>query len=65
MIKIKKIAGVVSAVVVTSVLTVTAAHAEVDVAPITDLMTDVASIGAAVMGVLIAIAGIKYIRRAL
>ncbi|MDD5215380.1 MAG: major capsid protein [Methylococcales bacterium] len=65
MFKIKKIAGVVSAVAVTSVLTVSAAYAAVDTGPIDDLLADVASIGAAVMGVLIAIAGIKYIRRAL
>lgn len=65
MFKFKKIAGVLSSVAVTSVLTVTSAFAAVDVAPISDLSTGVASIGAAVMGVLIAIAGIKYIRRAL
>lgn len=65
MLRIKKIVGVVSAVAVTSVLTVTAAHAAVDTGPIDDLLTDIASIGTAVMGVLIAIAGIKYIRRAL
>ncbi len=65
MFKIKKIAGVASAVAVTSVLTATSAFAAVDTGPISDLVTDVASIGAAVMGVLIAIAGIKYIRRAI
>jgi hypothetical protein len=65
MFNFKKIAGVASAVAVTSVLTATSAFAAVDVAPISDLSADVASIGAAVMGVLIAIAGIKYIRRAL
>ena len=65
MFKFKKIAGVASAVAVTSVLTATSAFAAVDVGPISDLVTDVGSIGAAIMGVLIAIAGIKYIRRAL
>ena len=67
MFKIKKIAGVVSAFAVTSVLTVSSAFAAstLDVTDITDLKTDVATIGGAIMGVLVAIAGIKYIRRAL
>ena len=65
MFNFKIIAGAVSAVAVTSVLTATSAFADVDVAPITNLLSDVTAIGAAVMGVLIAIAGIKYIRRAL
>jgi hypothetical protein len=65
MFKFKKIAGVVVSVAAASVLTATSAFAAVDVTPISDLSTDVASIGAAVMGILIAIAGIKYIRRAL
>ena len=65
MFKFKKIAVGASAVLVTSVLTATSAFAEVDVTPISNLLTDVTAIGAAVMGVLIAIAGIKYIRRAL
>jgi chromate transport protein ChrA len=65
MFKMKKIAGVLSAVAVTSVLTVNSAFAAVDVTAITDTVTDVASVGAAVMGVLIAVAAVKYIRRAL
>lgn len=65
MFKLKKIAGVMSAVAVTSVLTATSAFAEVDVSGITETVSDVTSIGAAIMGVLVAIAAIKYVRRAL
>ena len=65
MFKMKKIVGVVSAVAVTSVLTATSAFAQVDTQAITDTVADVTTIGAAIMGVLIAIAGIKYVRRAL
>jgi hypothetical protein len=53
----KKIAGVVTAVAVTSVLTVGSAFATTDVSEITGLSTDIAAIGTAVMGVLVAICG--------
>lgn len=41
------------------------AFAAVDVAAITGLATDVAAVGAAVFGILVAVKGIKLIRRAL
>jgi hypothetical protein len=41
------------------------ALAEVDVSDITGLATDVAAVGAAVLGILVAIKGIKLIRRCL
>lgn len=44
---------------------VSSAFAEVDVTGITETVTDVTSIGAAIMGVLVAVAAIKYVRRAL
>ena len=65
MFKFKKIAGVLSAVAVVSLASVSSAFASVEVGAITDTVTDVATIGTAIMGVLIAIAGIKYVRRAL
>jgi hypothetical protein len=65
MFKLKKIAGVMSAVAVTSVLTATSAFADVDTQAITDTVADVTSVGAAVMGVLVAVAAVKYVRRAL
>ena len=65
MFKIKKIAGVVSAVAVTSVLTVSSAFAAVDLTPIDTALTDVASVGAGVLGVIIAASAFKYIRKAL
>jgi hypothetical protein len=42
-----------------------AAFATVDVSDITGLATDVAAVGAAVLGILVAIKGIKLIRRCL
>lgn len=63
--KIKKIAGVVSAALVTSVLTATSALAAVDVSEITTAQTDVGTVGTAALGVIIAAAAFKYIRRAL
>lgn len=65
MFKMKKIAGVVSAVAVTSVLTASSAFAAVDVGGFDDAKTDVVSVGTAALGVLIAAATFKYIRRAL
>jgi hypothetical protein len=65
MFKIKKIAGVVSAVAVTSVLTVSTAFAEVSVDAFDDAKTDVVTVGTAALGVLVAAATFKYIRRAL
>jgi hypothetical protein len=41
------------------------AFAAVDTQAITDTVTDVTSVGAAVMGVLVAVAAVKYVRRAL
>lgn len=63
MFKIKKIAGVVSAVAVTSVLTAGSAFAAIDVTPLNDSLTDVSSVGAAIMSIFVAIAGFKYIRK--
>ncbi len=65
MFKIKKIAGIVSAVAVTSVLTATSAFAAIDVQQITDAQTDVVNVGTAALAVIIAAATFKYIRRAL
>lgn len=62
--KMKKIAGVASAVVVTSVLTVGSASAAVDVSPIVDSVADVITVGGAIISVLGAVAGVKYIRKA-
>ena len=42
-----------------------ASQAAVDVTPITAILPDVAAVGVAVFGVLVAIKGIKLIRRAL
>lgn len=51
---------------VASLATVSAvSHAAVDVTAITGLGTDVAAVGAAVFGILVAVKGIKLIRRAL
>jgi hypothetical protein len=41
------------------------AFAAIDVSDITGLATDVATVGAAVLGILVAIKGIKLIRRCL
>ena len=41
------------------------AHAAVDVSAITDTMTDIAAVGAAVFAVYVAVKAIKLIRRAL
>jgi hypothetical protein len=41
------------------------AFAAIDVSDITGLATDVAAVGAAVLGILVAIKGIKLIRRCL
>lgn len=65
MFKIKKIAGVVSAVAVTSVLTATSAFAAVESTVFDDAKTDVNTIGGAALAVLVAAASFKYIRRAL
>jgi hypothetical protein len=65
MFKFKKIAGVFSAVAVTSVLTAQSAFAAIDVAPITEAGTDVATVGAAAFAVIVAAAAFKYVRRAL
>lgn len=65
MFKIKKIAGVVSSVVVTSVLTATSAFASIDTTAIEEAKTDVATVGAAAFAVIIAAAAFKYVRRAL
>jgi hypothetical protein len=46
-------------------LTPMAASAAVDVSDITDLAVDVGLVGAAVLGILVAIKGIKLIRRCL
>ena len=53
--------------IVLSVLGVLSANAmaAVDVSPITDIVTDIGLVGAAVFGVLVAVKGIKLLRRAL
>ncbi len=65
MFKIKKIAGVVSAVAVTSVLTAGSAMAAIDTVPLETALTDVGTVGAAVMGIIIAAMAFKYVRKAL
>jgi hypothetical protein len=65
MFKIKKIAGVVSAVAVTSVLTSGSAFAEISTAAFDTATTDVATVGGAALGVIIAAMAFKYIRKAL
>lgn len=65
MFKIKKIAGVVSAVVVTSVLTAGSAFAAVDTGAFDTATSDVNTVGAAALGVIIAAMTFKYIRKAL
>ncbi len=61
----KKIAGVASGVLVTSVLTATSAFAAIDTAAIDAAKDDVATVGAAAFAVIIAAAAFKYVRRAL
>lgn len=63
--KFKKIAGVVSAFAVTSVLTATSAFAAVDTAALDTAKTDVMEVGAAALAVVIAAVSFKYMRRAL
>lgn len=65
MFKFKKIAGVVSSVAVTSVFTATSAYAAIESTVFDTAKTDVDTLGAAALGVLIAAATFKYIRRAL
>ena len=65
MIKFKKVLGVASTVAAVFVLGSTSSFAAVDVGAINETVTDVATIGAAIMGVLVAVAGVKYVRRAL
>ncbi len=65
MLKIKKIAGIVSAVAVTSVLTVGSAFAAVDTAAFDTALTDVGTVGSAALGVIVAAMAFKYIRKAL
>lgn len=65
MFKIKKIAGVLTAVAVTSAVTASSAFAAIDVTELTNAGTDVATVGGAALGVLMAAAAFKYVRRAL
>jgi hypothetical protein len=65
MFKFKKIAGVVSAVAVTSVLTAQSAFAAIDTAPLDTALTDVGTVGAAAFAIIVAAAAFKYVRRAL
>lgn len=52
-------------IAVPAVMMATAAHAAIDVTPLEDTKADVAIVGAAVFGVLVAIAGFRYVRRLL
>ena len=65
MFKIKKIAGIVCAVVVTSAITAPSAFAAIESTIFDGAKTDVETVGGAALGVLIAAATFKYIRRAL
>ncbi|MGB4497799.1 MAG: major capsid protein [Methylococcaceae bacterium] len=61
----KKISGFVSAVAVTSVLTAGSAFAAIDTGAFDEAKTDVATVGGAALGVIIAAIAFKYIRKAL
>ena len=54
-----------AAFVALSAVSISSAFAAVDTQKIDETVADVASVGAAIMGVLVAIAAIKYVRRAL
>ena len=60
---LKKIGGVV--VATAAGLFATASNAAVDTAAITDVATDVTSVGTAVFGILVLVVGIKLVRKAL
>lgn len=59
----KKVSSFVSAVAVTSVLTAGSALAAIDTAAIDETKGDVATVGAAIIAIFVAIAGFKYIRK--